>query len=650
MGDRKGISRAAYLCILLILGVPGSLYSQEERHLIFPEQRQLEIREPSQMPKAPLGDLPSPPTVFDPQPELQPLNLSLDEAIRTALANAQVIRMLAGLTATSTGKTIYDPAITNTQIDQARGRFDPSLEVNNNFFRKHDPGGALVKDDETRAVITGVPTNQYQLDVGLSKDVVTGGTAGLSVKASPTRSKTDALPLNPETSSSVDLSFTQPLLQGAGAQVNLAPIVIARIETERSFFQTKDSVQELVRGVIEAYWALVAARTEVWARQQQVDQGQWVLNRAKAQFDAGIKDVGDVLQAQTSLTSFQASLITAKANVLQREAALRNIMGVPPSDSSQWIPVTEPSKDRLQTQWPDLVSLAQERRPDLIELKLILEADQQRLLMARNQALPRADAVALYRWNGLEGWMPDGTPIASAPGQFTGWQLGVNFSVPLGLRKTRAALREQELLIMHDRANLEQGLHSAAHTLAENVRNLAQYYQQYEAFLNVRTVAEANLKYQLTQYLTGRQDPKGETIFLNVLQAMVARANAVSQLAQALTQYNTELANLERQTGTILETHGIRFAEERFCSIGPLGRLFSDRQYPMGSPPGPNEDRYPSGAQPAENTFDLRNPVPQRRRSPAAQPASPPQKAEPIPTPPPQAEEIPPVVPEPAAR
>jgi hypothetical protein len=79
-----------------------------------------------------------------------------------------------------------------------------------------------------------------------------------------------------------ELDGAARLLRGAGAPANLAPIVIARIETERSFFQTKDAVQSLVRGVIEAYWALVATRTEVWARRQQVQQGEEALRRASA--------------------------------------------------------------------------------------------------------------------------------------------------------------------------------------------------------------------------------------------------------------------------------------------------------------------------------------------------------------------------------
>ena len=110
----------------------------------------------------------------------------------------------------------------------------------------------------------------------------------MGVNATPRQFQPGVFPLNPELRSSLELSYTQPLLQGGGLGVNLAPIVLARIETERSFFQFKDSVQDMVRGVVEAYWSLVFARTDVWVLDQQVKQLQFAYDRADAQFRIGL--------------------------------------------------------------------------------------------------------------------------------------------------------------------------------------------------------------------------------------------------------------------------------------------------------------------------------------------------------------------------
>jgi outer membrane protein TolC len=420
-------------------------------------------------------------------------------------------------------------------------------------------------------------------------------------------------PLNPQNTSAANIAYTQPLLQGFGRPANLAPVVLARIDTERSYFQLKDAVQTQVRSVIEAYWNLIAARIDVWATEQQVNQAKFAFQYAQQRFKVGIRNGSDQAQARTSLANFQANLIAARNTVLQREAVLRNLLGLPPWDEVQLVPSTEPASERFEPDWLQIVELAAQQRPDLIELKLILEADEQQLIIANNTARPRLDAVALYRWNGLEGETPGGLRVASGPGQFTDYTLGVNFSMPLGLRRERAQLRQRELILARDQANLQQGLHAASHELATTLRSLERAYEQYLAFREARAAAAENLKIQEGIF---RGEFDATFSYLNVLLAITDWGNAVRNEATALTQYNTLLAELERQTGTILESHGVWFYEERYASIGPLGRLSHPAMYPARNGPMPNAERYPSSDQPADNFFQLTPPVrlPELRR------------------------------------
>ena len=597
--------------------------------MIAPEECSVQVRDPSELCRAHIPRTPPPTTVYDDEFDVYPRDVSLDEALRIALENAEVVRVLGGIQAASSGATIYDPSISATAIEQEKARFDPTVQALNSFNRNETPTAAFDPLDPTRAVIGGGRSDDYNLRLDVTKDTATGGTAALGVNTNPRRLRPGVFPLNPSNRSSAELSYTQPLLQGGGIGPNVAPIVLARIDTERSYFRLKDSVQGMVSGVIEAYWSLVQARVDLWAREQQVDQAESAFDRATTRKRLKMSDQGEVSQTELALENFRVALISARANALLREAALRNILGLPPIDGLQFVPTTPPTREEFRPDWESLLELAEERRPDLIELKLILEADQQLLMQANNQALPRLDAVGVYRWNGLEGEMPVGQTISTRAGQFTDWTMGVNFSVPLGLRRSRAGLRRQELIISRDRANLNQGMHAVVHSLAINVRNLAQFYRQYERLTRARAASKRNLDLQFKNYELGR------VIFLNVLQAITDWGNAVSSQAQSLIQYNIELARLERQTGTILETHGIRFYEERFCSIGPLGRCHDGRCYPKSHALGPNEERYASDVEPAENFFELDAPYPkasrpddvklnQPLRTPAVAPLTPP--------------------------
>ncbi|NLF70233.1 MAG: TolC family protein [Candidatus Anammoximicrobium sp.] len=604
------------MVLALLLATARFAPAQDLPRLLQPGQSTIQVRDPAQLLRLPPPDVPPPATVTHPEVGLPERRLTLDEAIRIALANSQVVRVLAGVSAVSSGRTVFDAAIVNNRVDDALSRFDPRLQVNNGFQRTETAGAGFDPLDPSRALITGNRTDGYNFQMDLSKTTPSGGTASLGVSATPLRRHPERdpqtlqniHPLNPESRSSVDLSYTQPLWQGGGWSVNRVPIVLARIDSERSYFQFKDGVQEMVRGVIEAYWSLVAARVERWARERQVEQAQFVLDLSQGRFELGIRDIGDVAQARVSLANFRSALLTAQNATLEREAALRNILGLPPMDRDRVVPVTPLAGQRTEFQWKTLLGLAEEQRPDLIELKLVLEADQQQLLQVRNAMSPQLDAVALYRWNGLEGEMPNGDRLRSRSGQFTDWALGVNFSVPIGLRQGRAALRSQELVIARDRANLQQGLHAVTHELAQCLRSLDRAWEQYQLAQETREAAWSNLNLQLENFRVGRSRA-GETPFVNVRLAITDWGNAISSEAQYLTLYNIELANLDRQTGTILETHGIRFYEERFCTLGPLGELGRGRLFPASLEPIENVPRYPSSDRPAEESFHLENPV-----------------------------------------
>src|SRR5580765_6306712 len=112
----RRLLRPAWLLLLLCGCVPAvQLYS-----LVVPEQTHLDIRQSEQIAEVPIPPIPPPATVSHPAPETAAKYLSLDEAIHIALANAKVIRVLAGTTVTATTQTVYDPAISNTGIDTAR--------------------------------------------------------------------------------------------------------------------------------------------------------------------------------------------------------------------------------------------------------------------------------------------------------------------------------------------------------------------------------------------------------------------------------------------------------------------------------------------------------------------------------------------------
>ena len=152
-------------------------------------------------------------------------------------------------------------------------------------------------------------------------------------------------------------------------------------------------------------------------------------------------------------------------------------------------------------------------------------------------------------------------------------------------------MRQQKLIIARDQANVEQGVHAAIHQLAAPSATWTAPTSSTWPSRKRATAATVNLRTQIEQFKQG--GPKS-VIYLNVLQALNDWGNAVSSEAQQLLNYNIALATLERQTGTILETHGLVFDEERFRAAGPLP--CRDRLYPSAQPPVGSPQLYPGRA------------------------------------------------------
>ena len=592
------IRSTAIACLVFLTGTVSAQQIQPEDEVFplnKPEQLNIRSRMPHQLRNLPPALQAPPPTVSIPHPAATELKLTLDDAIRTALEDSEVIRVLAGNTARSSGLTIYDPAIAHTAIDRAIAGFDPTFSANNTFERT-----STTVVDVPNQRFDGISGNRHTFSTDLTQRNLTGGQGTVSFGNTWSRSGPRNV-LNPANRPSLGISYTQQLLRGAGRDANRVPILLARIDTERSYFRFKDTYQELVRSVIEGYWNLVSARTDLWAREQQVKQAAFAYDQSEKRLKNGLGDAGDVAQRRVALTNFRASLITSRAGLLDTEAALKNVMGMPPNDGVRLIPVTPPTRNELGFDWQQITSTAVVSRPDLIELKLILDADEQQIVFSKNQARASLDATGRYTWNGVSGELASGRTIRSPLHSSGDWTLGLNFSVPLRLRESRANLRSAELLLAKDRANLKQGRHAAIHDLALTIRGLASSHAQYKAFVETRKAAFVFLEREQ------KRNQSGLANFLVVLQAITDWGNAVSSEARTLTQYNAQLALLERQTGTILETHGIRFCEERFMSLGELGLIGEDGSYPRALKPQGNAMKYEGGDKPSEEYFDLKD-------------------------------------------
>jgi len=546
--------------------------------------------------------------------------LSLQEAVKHSLANGKVLRSLGGrfafegspttpllgpspnllLNNPGLAQTIYDPAIqasslglsgTPIGVEAALSEFDAQLTTGLLWTNGDRPLNI------SNPGVPGSPILQQQ-DVGSFQAEISKVTAEGSrffLRNATNYNHTIGAPaftplfLTHHFTTNMEAGFSQPLLQGAGAQFNriagpFSPlqgigsrpfdgVVLARINQDITLADFEAGVRNMVFDVENTYWELYFAYRNLETSKVAMQSALKTWQRVKTLGEAGLAggSAKDEALAREQYYRFKALLETAKSELFGAETRLRYMMGLSPSDGRLIRPSDEPTDAALSFNWCDIMGEALERSVELRRQKWVIKQRDMELIAARNFLLPRLDANGLYRWHGFGEKLIDpgygGTnPYESAwgslmDGNFQEWELGLQLSMKLGFRAELAGVRHQQLLLSRAKALLEEQELELSHQVADSVRAMDEFHKITETSFNRRLAAIHQVESLQAVFDAGVDAAGGTHILDLLLEAQRRLAEAEGQYYRSLVDYNRSVAQLHLRKGSLLEYNGIYLAE-----------------------------------------------------------------------------------------
>lgn len=196
------------------------------------------------------------------------------------------------------------------------------------------------------------------------------------------------------TSSDYAFSIRQPLMRGAGAEVNRTGIRVAELLREQSQATKSAEILEMLRAVESGYYAAAVASLVEKSYLESVRRSEKIVEESKLRKQAGLDSKLDVLEAEVLLSLARERAIAASKTYADRVDELWTAMGgqqrgqrpgfvfEPISDASIPAGVPDPSTEmgRALSLTPTAVLLANEVQRRELEVR-----------RARNQALPVVD-------------------------------------------------------------------------------------------------------------------------------------------------------------------------------------------------------------------------------------------------------------------
>lgn len=475
---------------------------------------------PSAMP-APVAT-PAPP---DASPILGTGILTLEDAVRLAVRRNLDVRAAR-----------YRPGIGQARVDQERAAFLPSLDV--------EAYGTGYSKDLGFLYSTQIGSETDRgASVGLRAKTPSGVSYGLQyqllgqdINLGPDNGGLFSVERN-----NLVLHVAAPLLKGAGADYNLAPLRIARNKRKTEALVLEQRALDVAAAVERAYWTVLSAGQVLDLRHNAQNRARQFLADLREAVREGTRAPYETIESEQKVASRTADMAEAEKDLDLAQQQLRSMLRLPVAGPP--LTLAEPPALARPTDLGELTREAGERRPELARAHLAVENAATQKRADRNGLQPAVDVTGDLKLTG-------GTQNLYL------WRLGVRCEVPLPnlegqSRYVASTLQEKQERELRDAVaqQIDLEVAQAARAVEMNARRLESTHQA-----SVR--ARERVEMEFLRFRSGLSTSHDVIFFEDALiDAQMTEA------AAALSLRNAEV-DLDRARAVTLSNYHIRVTAE----------------------------------------------------------------------------------------
>src|SRR5258708_4378422 len=219
------------------------------------------------------------------------------------------------------------------------------------------------------------------------------------------------LNLNPFTTGALNVTITQPLLQGFGIHVNRRFIHIAKNEDSIAKEVFTQQLISTISDTTRLYWDLVSLQQDLQVKRESLEAAERLYKDTKNEVDLGTQAPVDLTSALAQVASNRQAYINSEGMVLQQELLLKEVLtrkGIsePALAAASIIAVTPIESPNSNTIEPlgTLLDEAMKQRPDLVLAEEQEDSTRAVLKGSHNALLPQLNLVASMQNNGGAGF------------------------------------------------------------------------------------------------------------------------------------------------------------------------------------------------------------------------------------------------------
>ena len=498
---------------------------------------------------------------LEPRTGPQKMRLGLEECIQIALRQNPDILISS-----------YDPLAAESDIQSARGIFDPVFSVSGNHTY------ADVSASQQNVAFGGISSiENYQTNLRSTVVGRIGYGTEYSFNFDANKEATTFGNFIDEYDSSIGFTLTQPLLRGFGKKFNMVRIRTAEKTRDISEAQLRLTVLSTVSEVIKAYWDLVGAIETLRVREESLANAERLYDINVTRRDIGTAADIEVLQAKAGVAARQGDVVTARTRMSDAEDFLKQILDLKEDgifSNARILPLDRPNlsdtylidPNNFEASLQASIARSLRNRPEMLIASLDIEMATLEVFRARREMLPQFDITASYSQAGRD--RSRSTTIEKMlEADDNVYSYGFIASVPIGNRAARGAHERAQIQRRQSELRERQTEQQMTMNVRMAARNVLANKVLVESNERARQLQEANVLAE------ERRLRLGTTTSYQVLQVMEDLTLAQTQEVQAQIAFENSLVDLQLSEGTLLQNLGIEF--ENLAEIERTGYFTS---------------------------------------------------------------------------
>ena len=265
-------------------------------------------------------------------------------------------------------------SIRSAYVDRVAQKFD--LLVAENQF---SPRGSL-NGEASHSVLGSLTTDTVSLGPSLNAVTPLGTSFNFVWDNTATRTGTAST-----IASAVSIGVVQPLLRGAGTDVNLAPVRSAELGEDVSRLHLRATVAQAITDIIAAYRELVRSRLSQKLAEDSAARAQALIDIDQNLILAGRMARMEIVQAQADLEGQKLLVLQSKSQVEAARLALAVLLDIELEAPIGVDEALNPMQSTIVLQ--QAITIALRRRPDYLAQKDAIEQARLGIVVAENQRL-----------------------------------------------------------------------------------------------------------------------------------------------------------------------------------------------------------------------------------------------------------------------